>query len=98
MAHVPTITLSSGLPMPLPGFGVFQVSDLAQCEQAVYDALMAGYRLIDTAAAYQNEEAVGAAIARSAIPREELFIRASSGCRTPHMRPPRTPTRHPWKN
>ena len=74
MAHVPTITLSSGLQMPLLGFGVFQVSDLAQCEQAVYDALMAGYRLIDTAAAYQNEEAVGAAIARSGIPREELFI------------------------
>lgn len=60
--------------MPLLGFGVFQVPDPAQCEQAVYDALTAGYRLIDTAAAYQNEEAVGKAIARAGVPREELFI------------------------
>jgi len=68
MSHVPTVTLANGLPMPLLGFGVFQVPDPAECEQAVYDALMTGYRLIDTAAAYQNEEAVGSAIARSGIP------------------------------
>jgi len=74
MTHVPTVTLANGLPMPLLGFGVFQVPDPAECEQAVYDALIAGYRLIDTAAAYQNEEAVGSAIARSGIPRGELFI------------------------
>lgn len=60
--------------MPLEGFGVFQVPDPKQCEQSVLDAISAGYRLIDTAAAYMNEEAVGAAIAKSGVPREELFI------------------------
>ena len=60
--------------MPLEGFGVFQVPEAAVCEQAVSDALSVGYRLIDTAAAYFNEEAVGAAIAKSGIPREEMFI------------------------
>lgn len=66
--------LSNGVEMPLEGFGVFQVPDAEVCEQAVSDALAAGYRLIDTAAAYFNEEAVGAAIRKSGIPREELFI------------------------
>ena len=60
--------------MPLEGFGVFQVPDAAICEQAVTEAIAAGYRLIDTAAAYYNEEAVGAAIAKSNVPREKLFI------------------------
>ncbi len=68
------IVLNNGVRMPLEGFGVFQVSDLAQCEQAVIDAIASGYRLIDTAAAYMNEEAVGAAIRKSNVPREELFI------------------------
>lgn len=68
------VTLRNGVKMPLEGFGVFQVPDAAVCEQAVSDALACGYRLIDTAAAYFNEEAVGAAIAKSGIPREELFI------------------------
>lgn len=66
--------LNNGVRMPLEGFGVFQVSNLAQCEQAVIDAIASGYRLIDTAAAYMNEEAVGAAIRKSNVPREELFI------------------------
>ena len=66
--------LNNGVRMPLEGFGVFQVCDLAQCEQAVIDAIASGYRLIDTAAAYMNEEAVGAAIRKSNVPREELFI------------------------
>ena len=66
--------LNNGVRMPLEGFGVFQVSDLAQCEQAVIDAIASGYRLFDTAAAYMNEEAVGAAIRKSNVPREELFI------------------------
>ena len=57
-----TVCLNNGVQMPLEGFGVFQVPDAAQCEQAVSDALEAGYRLIDTAAAYMNEEAVGNAI------------------------------------
>lgn len=60
--------------MPLEGFGVFQVPDPAVCEQAVLDAVASGYRLIDTAAAYFNEEAVGAAVKKCGVPREELFI------------------------
>ena len=69
-----TVCLNNGVQMPLEGFGVFQVPDAAQCEQAVSDALEAGYRLIDTAAAYMNEEAVGNAIRTSDIPRKDLFI------------------------
>lgn len=68
------ITLNNGVKMPLEGFGVFQVPDPAQCEQAVLDAIASGYRLIDTAAAYMNEKAVGEAIKKSGVPREELFI------------------------
>lgn len=68
------ITLSNGVKMPMLGFGVFQIPNGDICEKAVLDALKAGYRLIDTAAAYQNEEAVGRAIKKSGIPRNELFI------------------------
>ena len=68
------VTLNNGVKMPLEGFGVFQVPDPAQCEQAVLDAIASGYRLIDTAAAYMNEKAVGKAIKKSGVPREELFI------------------------
>ncbi|KRE07407.1 2,5-diketo-D-gluconic acid reductase [Bacillus sp. Root239] len=68
------VMLNNGVEMPILGFGVYQIEDAKQCEQAVYDALIAGYRLIDTAAAYMNEEAVGKAIKRSGIPREEIFI------------------------
>ena len=67
-------TLNNGIKMPLEGFGVFQIADAAQCEQVVLDAIAAGYRLIDTAAAYFNEEAVGSALKKSGVPREELFI------------------------
>lgn len=69
-----TVILNNGVEMPLEGFGVFQVPEAAVCEQAVSDALASGYRMIDTAAAYFNEEAVGAAIKKSGIPRDELFI------------------------
>jgi 2,5-diketo-D-gluconate reductase A len=68
------VILNNGVKMPILGFGVYQIVDANECEQCVYDAIMAGYRLIDTAAAYQNEEAVGKAIKRSGMPREELFI------------------------
>lgn len=68
------VTLNNGVQMPLEGFGVFQVPDAAVCEQAVLDAIASGYRLIDTAAAYGNEEAVGKAVAKCGVPREELFI------------------------
>jgi 2,5-diketo-D-gluconate reductase A len=69
-----TTTLNNGVMMPVLGFGVFQVPDPAECERAVSDALEVGYRLIDTAAAYLNEEAVGRAIASSGIPRDEVFV------------------------
>lgn len=68
------ITLNDGNKMPQLGFGVFQVPDLSQAEQAVKDAIDVGYRLFDTAAAYQNEEAVGKAINHSGIDRSEFFV------------------------
>ena len=68
------VTLANGVQMPLEGFGVFQVPDPAICERSVLDAIESGYRLIDTAASYGNEEAVGQAIARCGVPREELFL------------------------
>ena len=74
MNKIETVKLNNGVEMPLEGFGVFQVPDPAVCEQAVLDAISTGYRLIDTAAAYMNEEAVGKAVAKCGVPREELFI------------------------
>ena len=69
-----SVSLNNGVQMPILGFGVFQVKDLAECERSVVDAIATGYRLIDTAASYGNEEAVGKAIKRSGVPREDLFI------------------------
>ena len=71
---IPTITLNNGVKMPAIGYGVFRMKDPAECEEAVVQAIQSGYRLIDTAAAYENEEAVGRAIRRCGMPREELFI------------------------
>jgi len=68
------VVLNNGVAMPILGFGVFQISDAAQCEQSVVDAIDTGYRLIDTAASYLNEDAVGRGIQRSGIARDELFI------------------------
>ncbi|MBS6447056.1 MAG: aldo/keto reductase [Clostridiales bacterium] len=68
------VTLNNGVKMPLVGFGVFQIEDAAQCEQCVLDALDVGYRLIDTAQAYYNEEAVGRALQKTSVPREEIFL------------------------
>lgn len=71
-------TLNTGAKMPLEGFGVFQIPDPAECERVVYDAIKTGYRLLDTAAAYANEEALGRGVARAIedglVTREELFI------------------------
>lgn len=69
-----TVTLNNGITMPLLGFGVFQMTDPAECERAVLDALETGYRLIDTAASYQNETQVGNALKHSGIARNELFV------------------------
>jgi len=68
------VALNNGVKMPMLGFGVFQITDPAVCERSVAMALETGYRLIDTAASYQNEEAVGNALGACGIPREELFI------------------------
>ena len=71
---IPTITLNNGVKMPAIGYGVFRMKDPAECEEAVVQAIRSGYRLIDTAAAYENEDAVGRAIRRCGVPREELFV------------------------
>ena len=68
------ISLNNGVAMPLLGFGMFQITDAAACEQSVVDAIATGYRLIDTAASYLNETAVGRGIRRSGVAREELFV------------------------
>lgn len=68
------VTLNNGVKMPQEGFGVFQVPDPEVCKNSVLDAIASGYRLIDTAASYGNEEAVGAAIRECGLVREELFI------------------------
>jgi diketogulonate reductase-like aldo/keto reductase len=68
------VVLNNGVAMPILGFGVFQVPDPAECERSVLDAIATGYRLIDTAASYGNEEAVGQAIKKSGVSREDLFI------------------------
>jgi 2,5-diketo-D-gluconate reductase A len=74
MSAIPSVTLNNGVRMPILGFGVFQIADAEECERSVYEALRTGYRLIDTAAAYGNEAAVGNAIKRSGVAREELFV------------------------
>lgn len=68
------VILNNGVEMPILGFGVFQVTDAEECERSVFEALQIGYRLIDTAASYLNEESVGKAFKRSGVVREELFI------------------------
>lgn len=74
MSTVPSVRLNNGVDMPLLGFGVFQMHDAEECERSVSEALRTGYRLIDTAASYGNEAAVGNAITRSGVAREELFV------------------------
>ena len=68
------LILNNGVEMPILGFGVYQITDHTECENSVFDAIEAGYRLIDTAAAYQNEAAVGKGIKKSGVSRKELFI------------------------
>lgn len=74
MSAFPSTRLNNGVEMPMLGFGVFQIADANECERSVYEAIQAGYRLIDTAAAYGNEEAVGKAIKQSGVARADLFI------------------------
>src|SRR5213592_4940573 len=71
---IKNVVLNNGVEMPILGFGVFQIEDPSECERSVRDAIDVGYRLIDTAASYGNEESVGNAIKKSGVAREELFI------------------------
>jgi diketogulonate reductase-like aldo/keto reductase len=73
-SNVPAVALNNGLEMPILGFGVFQVPDLVECERSIRDAIDVGYRLLDTAASYGNEKAVGDAIRIHGIDRRELFV------------------------
>ncbi|MPV67454.1 aldo/keto reductase [Burkholderia sp. BE17] len=68
------VTLNNGMKMPIVGYGVFQIADEAECERCVVDAVQAGYRLIDTAASYKNEQAVGRGLKRCGVPRDQLFV------------------------
>jgi len=74
LSTIPSVTLNNGVVMPLLGFGVFQIPDANECERSVIDAIQTGYRLIDTAASYGNEEAVGRAIQHCGVAREDLFV------------------------
>lgn len=74
MSSIPTVKLNNGVEMPLLGFGVFQIEDAEVCERSVRDALRVGYRLVDTAASYGNEAAVGSAIKQGGVAREDLFV------------------------
>ncbi len=79
-----TVKLNNGIKMPILGFGVYQIADLNECENSVLDAIETGYRLIDTAASYRNETAVGNAIKKSGVEREEHFYNhktLGAGCR-----------------
>src|SRR5512147_2085227 len=79
MSAIPSVTLNNGVQMPILGFGVFQIPDAEECERSVVEAIRTGYRLIDTAASYGNEEAVGKAIKQSGVAREDLFITTKLG-------------------
>ena len=68
-----TVKLNNGVEIPILGFGVFQITDPAECERSVLEVIQTGYNHIDTAASYQNEEAVGKGIKRSGVPRQELL-------------------------
>ena len=69
-----SVTLNNGIDMPIAGYGVFQIPDADECKRCVVDAIQCGYRLIDTAASYLNEAAVGEGIKNSGIPRAQLFV------------------------
>ena len=69
-----TVTLNNGVVMPVAGFGVFQIQDAKECTRCVIDAISVGYRLIDTAASYMNEAAVGAGLKQSGVARDQLFV------------------------
>ena len=93
--NVPNVTLNNGVEMPILGFGVYQIPP-EETEQAVATALEVGYRLIDTAASYGNEEAVGRALRSSGIPRDELFVTTKLWIQNPGEAMRRLPSRSRW--
>ena len=86
-----TVKLNNGVEMPQMGYGVYQVSP-AECERCVSDALKVGYRMIDTAQAYHNEEGVGNAVRKSGIGRKEIFLVSKGGYRTTDMKKRKRPS------
>ena len=90
------VTLNNGVKMPQLGFGTYQIKDAAECERAVRDAIGVGYRLIDTAASYSNEEAVGKAVRACGLPREELFVTTKLWISDASYEGLRRPSRSPW--
>jgi aryl-alcohol dehydrogenase-like predicted oxidoreductase len=91
------VTLNNGVQMPILGLGVYRVDDQKVAERAVSDALEAGYRLIDTASLYRNEEAVGRAIASTGMRREEVFVTSKCGCPMPATRRRGPRSRPRWR-
>ena len=91
-----TVTLNNGVEMPILGLGVYQLTEPGECERVVSEALELGYRSIDTAASYRNEEAVGRAIAASGIPRDELFITSKVWIQDAGEKPARAALSVPW--
>ena len=89
------VKLNNGVEMPILGFGVFQVTDPEECERSVHDAIKTGYRLIDTAAVYLNEETVGRAIKKAVCRVKNCLLRANSGYRIQVMKLPGKRTRIP---
>lgn len=81
-----TVKLNNGVEIPILGFGVFQITDPAECERSVVDAIQAGYTHIDTAASYKNQEAVGRGIKQSGVARENCSSRQNSGSRARAMK------------
>lgn len=92
-----TVQLNNHVQVPLLGLGVFQVTDQAACKESVQMALKTGYRLIDTAACYGNERAVGEAVKDSGISRAEVFLTSRSGFRMQATTRPCVPLKKPWK-
>ena len=92
--NIPSVTLNNGVEMPILGFGVYQIPP-EDTEQIVATALEVGYRLIDTAASYGNEEAVGRAVRSSGIPRDELFVTTKLWIQNPGEANRRRPSKGP---
>ena len=90
------VTLNNSVKMPRLGFGTYQIKDPAECERAVRDAIDVGYRLIDTAASYGNEEAVGKAVRMCGVPEMSFLLPPSCGSRTQAMRAPNAALPLPW--